>query len=56
MRGLAGGHEDAGADDGADAQAGELHRAQDPAQPVLAFDLLEQECEGLAGEELAGHA
>ena len=55
VRGHAGEHEDAGADDRADAQAGELDRPEDAAQPVLALHLLEQHGERLRGEELLSH-
>jgi hypothetical protein len=50
--GLAGGHEDAGADDGAHPQAGELDRTEDPAQAVLAAHLLHEQGQGLAGKQL----
>ncbi len=53
VRGDAGEHEDAGADDGADAEAGELHRAEDAAQAVFAAHLFEQEAERLSGKQLA---
>ncbi len=51
----AGGDEDAGADDGADAEGGELDRAEHPAQPVLALHLLEQHLEGLSGKKSVCH-
>ena len=55
VRGDAGEHEDAGADDGADAEAGERHRAEDAAEPVLALHLLEQETQRFLGEERIAH-
>ena len=54
-RGGAGRDEDAGADDRADAQAGQLDGTEHAAQPVLAGHLVEQLAERLRGEQLMSH-
>src|SRR5205823_11299496 len=51
-RRLAGGDEDAGADDRADAQCRERHRPQDAAEAVVAGHLVEEDLQGLLGEQL----
>ena len=50
--GRAGRHEDARANDGANAQGRELHRAEDAAEAVFALGLFQEQGQGLAGEEL----
>src|SRR5262249_18857260 len=51
----AGHHEDAGADDGPDAERGEADRAEDAPQPVLAACFFEQGFQGFLGEQLLEH-
>jgi hypothetical protein len=48
-------HEDAGADHRPDAEAGELHGAQDPVQTVLSLQLFEQHPQGLFCKQRARH-
>ena len=49
-------HEDAGADDGADAQARQPDRAEYPLQAVFPLHLLEELVQGFRREELFSHA
>ena len=56
VRGHAGEHEDAGADDGPDAEARQLHRTEDAAEPVLSLGLLQKQFQRFAGKELVGHS
>jgi hypothetical protein len=49
-------HEDAGADDGADAEAGQLDGAQDPPQAVVPLHLLEQQAQRFLREQATGHS
>ena len=44
-------HEDAGADDRADPEAGELDRPEHSSQPVVALGLLEEDLEALLAEQ-----
>jgi hypothetical protein len=48
-------NKDAGADDGADAEARERHGSQDSAEPVIAMELVEEDVEGFSPEKLIGH-
>ena len=50
----AGQHEDAGADDRADAEAGELDRAEHAAQPLLALQLVVEHRQRFPQEQLIG--
>jgi hypothetical protein len=51
----AGQNKNAGADDGADAEARERHGSQDSAEPVLAMELFEEDVKGFSSEKRTGH-